>query len=154
MHQLLYVRISQKLTRINKQQQLLMLLLMLLLTACISTAEAVHWYIWARDVWFRSLPLSLIKNGTMFLPTQVLLPSQKTGLQVQTDAQIRSNVVKMWDAQMCKPCPGKCTQGFQQIMHAWFLGCFGTRGPVPWLFILITSQWLLKVAVAEWYCCS
>ena len=32
-------------------------------------------------------------------------------------------------------------------MHAWFLGCFGTRGPVPWLFILITSQWLLKVAM-------
>ena len=135
MHQLLYIRISQKLTRINKQQQLLLLLL--LLTACIPEAEAVHWCIWARDVWFRSLPLSLIKNGTMFLPPRVLLR-----LQVQTDAQMQSIVVKMWDAQMCiKPRPGRCRQGCsQQIMQAWFLG-FGTRGSVPWPFI-----WLLKVA--------
>ena len=135
MHQLLYIRISQKLTRINKQQQLmmLMLLLLLLLTACIPEAEAVHWYIWARDVWFRSLPLSLIKNGTMFLPTQMLILSQKTGLQVQMDAQqIRSIVVIMWeDAQMCKkPCRGKRTEGFERIMHAWFLG-FGTLKSVP-----------------------
>lgn len=37
MHQLLYIRISQKLTRINKQQQRMVtfLLLLLLLTACI-----------------------------------------------------------------------------------------------------------------------
>ena len=109
-----------------------MLVLLLLLTACIPEAEAVHWYIWARDVWFRSPPLSLIKNGTTFhYPSQVLWLSQ-----VQTDAQVRSVIVaEMWDA-----------QGFEQIMHAWFLG-FGTLAlSVPWLFVLITSQWLLKVA--------
>ena len=105
---------------------------MLLSTACIPAAETVHWYIWARDVWFRSPPLSLIKNGTMFLPPQVLRLSQ-----VQTDAQqVRSIVVRMWAG-----------QGFEQIMHAWFLG-FGTLLPsVPWLILLITSQWLLKVAM-------
>jgi len=108
-----------------------MLVLLLLLTACIPEAEAVHWYIWARDVWFRSPPLSLIKNGTTFhYPSQVLWLSQ-----VQTDAQVRSVIVaEMWDA-----------QGFEQIMHAWFLG-FGTLAlSVPWLFVLITSQWLQQM---------